>query len=80
MPLLNPLERRFYIMAKKSALEIMVALAIWISGVIVSLAVGFALKNGVIAVPAIGNTINMLAGWVVIVLTVLGVIGALAQK
>jgi len=66
-------------MAKKSALEVLVALAIWISGVIVSLAVGLALVNGTLVVPYIG-VLNVIAGWIVVVLTILGVIGALVKN
>ncbi|MBM3246985.1 hypothetical protein FJZ17_00365 [Candidatus Pacearchaeota archaeon] len=66
-------------MAKKSVLGVLVALAIWISGVIVSLAVGLALVNGTLVVPYVG-ALNVIAGWVVVVLTILGIIGALVKK
>jgi hypothetical protein len=46
--------------------------------VIVALAVGFALIAGTISVPYIG-IVNVIAGWVVIVTTVLGVVLALLK-
>ena len=45
----------------------------WLTGVIVSLAVGFALIGGTLAVPYIG-VVNIIAGWVVIVTTVISAI------
>ena len=45
----------------------------WVVGVLVSLAVGYGMANGVLKVPWFG-TVTAVAGWVVIVLTILGVI------
>lgn len=45
----------------------------WLTGVIVSLAVGFALIGGTIAVPYIG-IVNVIAGWVVVVTTIISLI------
>lgn len=45
----------------------------WLTGVIVSLAVGFALIGGTLAVPYIG-VVNVIAGWVVIVTTVISAV------
>jgi len=45
----------------------------WLTGVIVSLAVGFALVGGTIAVPYIG-VVNVIAGWVVVVTTIISLI------
>ncbi|MBA7625466.1 hypothetical protein ES703_32896 [subsurface metagenome] len=45
----------------------------WLTGVIVSLAVGFALIGGTLAVPYIG-VVNIIAGWVVIITTVISAI------
>jgi hypothetical protein len=66
-------------MAKKSLLGVLLSLAIWLTGVIVSLAVGLALVNGTLFVPKIG-ALNVIAGWVVVVLTILGIIAALIKK
>ncbi|MCK5624913.1 hypothetical protein KAI04_03670 [Candidatus Pacearchaeota archaeon] len=51
---------------------------VWLTGVIVSLAVGFGLIGGTLSVPYIG-IVNVIAGWVVIVTTLLGVILALLK-
>ncbi|MBT3397407.1 hypothetical protein HOA55_00160 [archaeon] len=51
----------------------------WIVGIIVSLAVGFALIDGVIAVPMLG-IVNVIAGWVVVVGAIISVIMAIFSK
>jgi len=51
---------------------------VWLTGVIVSLAVGFGLIGGTLSVPYIG-LVNVIAGWVVIVTTILGVILAILK-
>ncbi|MFC1710810.1 hypothetical protein ACFLZJ_01490 [Nanoarchaeota archaeon] len=50
----------------------------WLTGIIVSLAVGFALIGGTLAVPYLG-VINIIAGWVAVITTVLSVILALIK-
>ena len=50
----------------------------WLTGVIVSLAVGFALVGGTLSVPYIG-VLNLIAGWVVVVTTIISVIMALLK-
>ena len=67
-------------MAKKNMLEMLVNFAVWVAGVIVSLAVGIALINGTLSVPYIGLLTNQIAGWVVVVMAIVGVIGALLKK
>ena len=64
-------------MARKEGSKIL-NFVVWLTGVIVSLAVGFALINGGIAVPYIGIT-NVIAGYVVVVTIVLGVVLALLK-
>ena len=57
-------------------------LIVWLTGVIVSLAVGFAMVGGTLTLPwwLGGNTVSMLAGWVVVVTTfVSGVLALLNQ-
>jgi len=67
-------------MAKKEgALSKVVSFVVWLTGVIVSLAVGTALINGSLAVPWIGVA-NVVAGWIVVVLTILGVILAILDR
>ena len=50
----------------------------WLTGVIVSLAVGFALVGGTLSVPYIG-VINIIAGWIVVVTTIISVIMVLLK-
>lgn len=69
-------------MAKKQSntgLSAFVTFVAWLVGVIVSLAVGFGLVDGVLAVPYIG-IVNAIAGWIVVVVTLLGVLLALVSK
>lgn len=48
----------------------------WLTGVIVSLAVGFGLIAGTLSVPYIG-IFNAIAGWIVVVTTLVGVLLAI---
>jgi len=51
---------------------------VWLTGVIVSLAVGFALIGGTLAVPYLG-VINVIAGWVAVITTIISVVLALLK-
>jgi hypothetical protein len=51
----------------------------WFTGVVVSLAVGFAMADGTIAVPYIG-IVNIIVGWVVVITTLLSVILAILKQ
>ena len=62
--------------AAKSILSFIVGLA----GVLVSLAVGFGLIDGVLTVRWIPEVVTMIAGWIVVVLTIIGLILALVNK
>jgi len=48
----------------------------WVTGVIVALAVGFSMANGTLSVPWI-QPIVPLAGWIVVILTIIGAIMAI---
>jgi len=50
------------------------SLVIWLVGILVSLAVGFGMTGGTLVVPYIPDVIAMAAGWIVIILTLLGVL------
>jgi hypothetical protein len=63
-------------MAKQSSVLNFVA---WFTGVVVSLAVGFALAEGTIAVPFIG-VVNVIAGWIVVVTTVISAVLAILRE
>jgi hypothetical protein len=51
----------------------------WLTGAIVSLAVGFALVDGNLVVPYIG-VVNVIAGWVVVVTTIISVVMVILSK
>ncbi len=51
----------------------------WLTGVIVSLAVGFALIGGTLSVPYVG-IVNEIAGWVVIITTIISAVMAILKQ
>ena len=61
------------------ALSKAISFVAWLTGVIVSLAVGNGLIVGTLAVPYLG-ALNMIAGWIVVVLTIIGVVLAIANR
>ena len=61
------------------ALTRLVNLAMWITGIIVALAVGFGLINEVLTVPMAGP-VDIWAGWVVVVLTIVGAVLAILDN
>ena len=64
-------------MAKRGGMVL--NLIAWLTGVIVSLAVGFALIGGTLSVPYVG-IVNIIAGWIVVVTTLISVVMAVASK
>lgn len=66
-------------MAKSKPITTIINIAAWITGVLVSLAVGFGMISGTLTVPYI-QAIVPLAGWIVVILTVISVILAIADK
>jgi hypothetical protein len=61
-------------MAKTGLLEVVM----WIVGVLVSLAVGFGMISGTLTVPYV-QVIVPIAGWIVVIGTVVGVIAAIVK-
>jgi len=55
----------------------LIGVLMWLVGVIVSLAVGFGMTSGTLTVPYIPEIIVSIAGWVVVVATLLGVVMAI---
>ena len=53
----------------------------WLTGVIVSLSVGFAMIGGTLSLPAWlgGHILAMIAGWIVVIATLVGVILSLIR-
>lgn len=54
----------------------------WLTGVIVSLAVGFGMIGGTLALPTWlgGSTVAMIAGWIVVISTAVGVVMVILKK
>lgn len=54
----------------------------WLTGVIVSLAVGFGMVGGTLSLPSWlgGSVVAMVAGWIVVLTTLLSVILALLKQ
>tara|TARA_Y100000034_G_C6807889_1_gene362901 strand:- start:25 stop:228 length:204 start_codon:yes stop_codon:yes gene_type:complete len=54
----------------------------WITGVLVSLSVGFAMVDGILTLPSWlgGNTLALIVGWVVIVTTAISAVLAIIQR
>jgi len=61
-------------MAKTGLLDVIM----WIVGVLVSLAVGFGMTSGTLTVPLV-QPIVPIAGWIVVIGTVIGVILAIVK-
>jgi len=58
----------------------LVAILTWIVGVIVALAVGSGMINGILAVPGIPAIVTVIAGWVVVVGAIISIILAIFGK
>ena len=52
----------------------------WLTGIIVSLAVGFAMIDGVLSVRWIPTIVTVVAGWIVVVTTALSAILAIIKQ
>ncbi len=52
----------------------------WVTGVLVALAVGFGMIDGVLSVRFIPDALTVFAGWVVVILTIIGAIMAIVEK
>lgn len=53
---------------------------VWLTGVLVSLAVGFAMTGGTLTVPWLPGIITVVAGWIVVVTTLLSAVLSLLKK
>ena len=69
-------------MAKKrnSGLNSFIAVVLWITSILVFLAVGFGMIDSVLRVKFIPDIITVITGWIVVVLTVLGLILTIIEK
>ena len=55
-------------------------IVVWITGVLVSLAVGFGMADGTLAIRWIPNVITQIAGWIVVVATVVSAVLAILNQ
>lgn len=55
---------------------------VWLTGIVVSLSVGFAMIGGTLTVPYWlgGSLVSMIAGWIVVIATFVGVVTAIFGK
>jgi len=71
-------------MAKKSSnsngVRDMLNLVVWVAGVLVSLAVGFGMIDGTLGVRYLPMAVTAIAGWVVVILALLGVVLGITDK
>jgi len=58
----------------------LIGIVVWITGILVSLAVGFGMVAETLTIPYIPAIITIIAGWVVIVGAILSVIIAIFNK
>ncbi|MEK6873083.1 MAG: hypothetical protein AABW90_03670 [Nanoarchaeota archaeon] len=63
-------------MGKGKVLTTIINLALWLTGIIVSLSVGFAMTNETLTLPNWlgGSVVAMTAGWIVIILTLVSIV------
>jgi hypothetical protein len=52
----------------------------WLTGVLVSLAVGFAMTGNTLTVPWLPSIVTMVAGWIVIITTLVSVVLAVLKQ
>jgi len=67
-------------MAKGRPVANLVNLGAWLTGILVSLAVGFGMINKVLTVPSIPEIVTGIAGWVVVILTIASIVLAIAER
>jgi len=70
-------------MAKKgSNMHKLLNIVAWLTGVLVSLSVGFGMIDGILSLPSWlgGSFVAMIVGWVVVVTTIVSVILAIIEK
>ncbi|MCR4323826.1 MAG: hypothetical protein NUV37_02570 [Nanoarchaeota archaeon] len=58
----------------------LISLFTWIVGIIVSLAVGSGMIQGVLEIPEIPSVITIIAGWVVVIGAILSLVLAIFNK
>lgn len=68
----------------KGPISAIINLAVWITGILVSLAVGFGMAQKTLTVPWLTNigaeVVTIIAGWLVVILTLLSILLAIINK
>lgn len=67
-------------MAKGGVLSTVVKIAVWLTGIIVALAVGSGMIDKVLTISWLPASVTVAAGWIVVVSTILGAILALFDR
>ncbi len=74
-------------MAKKKGKSALLNLIAWVTGIVVSLVVGFGMINGTLGLPGwlggssyVGYMVVVVAGWIVVVTTLIGAVLAILQR
>lgn len=68
-------------MAKKGNTNMLLNFVAWLTGIIVSLSVGFAMIDNILSLPSYlgGTTVAMVAGWIVVITTAITVVLAIVN-
>lgn len=64
----------------RGVISSIVNVVVWLTGILVSLAVGFGMADGVLTIKWLPEIVTIAAGYIVIALTILGVILAIADR
>lgn len=63
-----------------TALSVLWVIIAWLTGFLVSLAVGFGMASGTLTIPSIPDIVTASAGWIVVVLAIAGALIAIIDK
>ena len=67
-------------MASNGSITKLVNLGAWLTGILVSLAVGFGMINEILTIPRVPEIITVVAEWIVVVLTIASIVLAIAER
>jgi hypothetical protein len=67
-------------MAKSRPIANLINLGAWLTGILVSLAVGFGMADTILTVRYIPEIVTIIAGWIVIILTIATVVLAIIDR
>ncbi|MFB6246327.1 MAG: hypothetical protein ABEI74_01915 [Candidatus Pacearchaeota archaeon] len=76
----HPTRQGFEAAKQISPIGVIVSFLAWLTGVIVSLAIGFGMIDRVLTITWVPAGITVFFGWVVVITTILGVIFAIAKQ